>query len=58
MEDRMEKVDQNSGSGSAGAAARKAADTGQEQKEPCDKAFNQETSRLNDADESCDDGVR
>jgi hypothetical protein len=25
---------------------------------PCDKAFNQETARLEDRDEACDDGVK
>lgn len=54
----MEKVDKPSGSGSAGAAVQKTATAGQEKIDPCDKAFNQETSRLQDADESCDDGVR
>jgi|WetSurMetagenome_2_1015567.scaffolds.fasta_scaffold785595_1 hypothetical protein len=26
--------------------------------DPCDKAFNDETSRLESADDACDDGVR
>jgi hypothetical protein len=26
--------------------------------EPCTKAFHQETARLKDADDACDDGVR
>ncbi len=26
--------------------------------EPCDKAFNNETSRLESEDDACDDGVR
>ena len=58
MEDRMEKVGKPSDSGSSGPAKRKTAKTVQEKTDPCDKAFNQETSRLEDADEACDDGVR
>ena len=54
----MEKVGKPSDSGSSGPAKRKTAKTVQEKTDPCDKAFNQETSRLEDADEACDDGVR
>ena len=54
----MKKEDKPSGSAKANAAVRKTAKAGKEKKEPCDKAFNQETARLEDADEACDDGVR
>jgi hypothetical protein len=31
---------------------------GKDDLDPCEKAFHQETQRLEDADEACDDGVR
>jgi hypothetical protein len=58
MEDRMENTSKPSESGGLGPAIREPGKNGTGTEEPCDKAFNQETARLKDADESCDDGVR
>ncbi len=58
VEDYMKKVKEQAGQGVAEAARSDRAKTGKELEEPCDKAFNQETARLEDADEACDDGVR
>jgi hypothetical protein len=56
MGDGMEKERDLSGSGSPGVA-KEPGRKGREAAEPCEKAFNQETARLKDADEACDDGV-
>jgi hypothetical protein len=42
----------------AAAARPQPAKGGKDPNDPCEKAFNQETARLNDKDEACDDGVR
>jgi hypothetical protein len=54
----MEKANKPSESGGVDAAERERGKNEKDAVDPCDKAFNQETSRLKDADESCDDGVR
>jgi hypothetical protein len=54
----MKKAHEPSNSGNAVAALRQPKKSGEEMEEPCPKAFNQETARLEDSDEACDDGVR
>jgi hypothetical protein len=56
MGDGMENVRDISESGGLGIA-KEPGRKGREPVEPCEKAFNQETARLKDADEACDDGV-
>ena len=54
----MKKTHEPLESGNDVAAVKKPAKSLKEMEDPCAKAFNQETSRLEDADEACDDGVR
>jgi hypothetical protein len=58
VEDDMKKEHEPANSGNATAALRQPAKKGKEMEDPCAKAFNQETARLEDSDEACDDGVR
>jgi hypothetical protein len=58
VEDDMKKAHEPSKSGTAGAALQEPGKVGKGLEDPCDKAFNQETARLKDEDEACDDGVR
>lgn len=54
----MKTKEEPSKSKKVGAAAREPEKVGKDALDPCDKAYNQETARLKDADEACDDGVR
>jgi hypothetical protein len=58
MEDRMEREKKSIELKAGGSDAGKAQPKGKDDLDPCEKAFHQETARLEDSDEACDDGVR
>jgi len=58
MEDRMEREKKSMESKARGSDEGKIQPQPKDDLDPCEKAFHQETARLADSDEACDDGVR
>jgi len=54
----MEREKKSMESKAGGSDEGKAQPKGKDDLDPCEKAFHQETARLADSDEACDDGVR